>query len=67
MIKRALIKTNPYLSDPAKRRAMFQRTVTTSTKIEGVELTPSDLRAKSKPRRRAISSRESVKSAESRR
>jgi len=43
MLKRTLNKTNPYLADPAKRRAMFQMTVYTSTDIEGVKLTSSDL------------------------
>jgi len=44
--KRTLNKTNPYLADPAKRRAMFQMTVYTSTDIEGVKLTSSDLSAR---------------------
>ena len=65
MLKRSLTKTNPYLLDPAKRRAMFQMTVSTSTDIEGVRLTPSDLRAGKKPARRIIASRESVKSSRS--
>lgn len=67
MIERALTKTNPYMDNPAKRRLMFQMTVFTSTGIEGVTLTSSDLRAASKPARRLTSSRELVKSSGSRR
>jgi len=66
MLKRTLNKTNPFLADPAKRRAMFQMTVYTSTDIEGVKLTPSDLSASTRPARR-ITPRESVKSSGSRR
>lgn len=43
MIKRSLIKTNPYLADPVKRREMFVMTVYTSTGVEGVRLHASDL------------------------
>ncbi len=64
MLKRSLAKTNPYLLDPAKRRAMFQMTVHTSTDIEGVKLTPSDLLAGKRLARR-ITSRESAKSSRS--
>ena len=64
MLKRTLNKTNPYLADPAKRRAMFQMTVYTSTDIEGVRLTSSDLGAGIKVSRR-ITSRESAKSSRS--
>ena len=64
MIKRPLAKTNPYLVDPAKRRAMFQMTVYTSTDIEGVKLTSSDLQAESTPVRR-ITARGSSKSSRS--
>ena len=66
MLKRTLNKTNPYLADPAKRRAMFQMTVSTSTDIEGVKHTASDLSAKTRTAHR-ITSRESVKSSGSRR
>jgi hypothetical protein len=45
MRKRTLNKTNPYLADPAKRRAMFEMTVYTSTDIEGVKRTSFDLSA----------------------
>ncbi len=43
MLKKPLIKTNPYLRDPAKRREMFAMTVYTSTGVEGVHLDQSDL------------------------
>ena len=43
MLKRPLIKTNPYLRDPVKRREMFAMTVYTSTGVEGVHLDESDL------------------------
>jgi hypothetical protein len=66
MLKRTLNKTNPYLADPTRRRAMFQMTVSTSTDIEGVKLTSSDLRAGIKPARR-MTPHESAKSARSRR
>ena len=33
---KSLIKTNPYLKDPLKRKALFITTVATSTAIEGV-------------------------------
>ena len=64
MLKRTLNKTNPYLADPVKRRGMFRMTVYTSTDIEGVKLTPSDLLVETKTRRR-ITSRESAKSSRS--
>lgn len=67
MLKRSLTKTNPYLGDPAKRREMFKMTVCTSTDVEGVKLTPSDLLSKAKASRRISPSRESVKSSGSRR
>ena len=64
MLKRPLAKTNPCLLDPAKRLAMFQMTVYTSTDIEGIKLTPSDLLA-GKRIARQITSRESAKSSRS--
>ena len=36
MKKKPLIKTNPYLKNPAKRKASFFTVVATSTAIEGV-------------------------------
>ena len=67
MPKRPLIKTNPYLLDPVKRRQMFQMTVYTSTGIEGVKLTGSEFDERIRTPRRSIQSRESVKSSGSRR
>jgi hypothetical protein len=43
MITRSLIQTNPYLRDPDKRRAMFYMTVCTSTGVEGVHLTSTEI------------------------
>ena len=37
-MSKLLIKTNPYLKDPEKRRAMFYTTVSSSTAIEGVHI-----------------------------
>ena len=64
MLKRSLNKTNTYLVDPAKRHAMFQMTVYTSTDSEGVKLTPSDLLAETKTVHR-MTSCESAKSSRS--
>ena len=36
MANKPLIKTNPYLKDPAKRKDLFITTVSSSTAIEGV-------------------------------
>jgi hypothetical protein len=65
MLKRSLTRTNPYLRDPAKRRAMFQMTVSTSTDIEGVKLTPADLLSEPNASERLTSSRAPVKSSRS--
>lgn len=65
MLKRTLNKTNTYLLDPAKCRAMFQMTVCTSTDIEGVKLTSSDLLPDTTPVRRITAPRGSVKSSRS--
>ncbi len=43
MRKPPLVETNPFLRDPEKRREMFRMTVCTSTGIEGVTLTQTDL------------------------
>jgi hypothetical protein len=64
MLKRSLNRTNPYLVDPAKRHTMFQMTVYTSTDIEHIKLTPPDLLAEMRTRRR-ITSRQSAKSSRS--
>jgi len=65
MLKRSLTKTNPYLLDPAKRRAMFQMTVYTSTDVEGVKLTPADLLSEPGASRHLTSSRALVRSSRS--
>ncbi len=65
MLKRSLTHTNSYLSNPSKRREMFKMTLSTSTDIDGVKLTPSDLIGKT--RRRTIASRGSAQSSRSRR
>jgi hypothetical protein len=67
MLKRSLTRTNPYLRDPAKRRAMFQMTVWTSTDVEGVKLTPADLLSEPNDSEHLTSSREPVRSFRSRR
>ncbi len=67
ILKRSLNKTNPYLVDPAKRWAMFQMTVYTSTGIEGVKLTSSDLLPGTTPARRLTAPRESANSSRSQR
>jgi len=36
MAPKSLIKTNPYLKDPDRRRTLFITTVSSSTAIEGV-------------------------------
>jgi len=38
MKKDSLIKTNPYLKNPAERRSMLYTSVVTSSAIEGVKL-----------------------------
>lgn len=67
MSKRSLLKTNPYLLDPEKRLEMFHMTVSTSTDIEGVKLTQSDLEDKKQSPNRTRPNRGSVKSSQSRR
>lgn len=67
MLKHSLKKTNPYLLNPARRHAMFQMTVCTSTDIEGVKLTSSDLLPATTPARRITAPRESAKSSRSQR
>ena len=44
MLKEPLIKTNPYLQNPAKRLEMFCMTVYSSTGIEGVITDMAELR-----------------------
>jgi hypothetical protein len=43
MVKDALIKTNSYLRDSKKRKALLVKTVVSSTAVEGVHLDPEDL------------------------
>jgi hypothetical protein len=43
MKKKTLIETNPYLTDPVKRRAAFIKTVISSSAIEGIHVTAADL------------------------
>ena len=45
MKKKSLIETNPYLKDPVKRRTAFIKTVISSSAIEGIHVTASDLEA----------------------
>jgi hypothetical protein len=52
MKKDSLIKANPYLKNPAERRAMLYASVVTSSAIEGVKL-PS-MKAGKPPRRRSV-------------
>ena len=41
--EKPLIKTNPYLRDPKERQIEFVTGVMTSTSVEGVFITPSQL------------------------
>lgn len=43
MAPKSLIKTNPYLKDPDKRRTLFIATVSSSTAIEGVHTAVDDI------------------------
>ena len=43
-----LIKTNPYLRNPQERQIQFITAVVTSTGVEGVSITPSQLKKSSK-------------------
>ena len=49
---KSLVETNPYLRDPKDRQTQFFTAVVTSSGIEGITITPADLR-KSAPKRRA--------------
>ena len=42
-VKKPLLATNPYLADPALRRAIFILTVISSSAVEGVRLSKDDL------------------------
>jgi hypothetical protein len=63
MLKKPLLKTNPYLRDPVKRREMFAMTVYTSTGVEGVHLDKSDLNGELATDDHPSDSRESVESS----
>lgn len=43
-MKKSLIETNPFLKDPAKRREMLERSVLSSSAIEGIRITGEELR-----------------------
>lgn len=62
MANKPLIKTNPYLKDPAKRRTLFIATVSTSTAIEGVHV---DLNVDIKISKKSVKSKEVSESDES--
>ena len=38
MTQKALIETNPYLKDPVQRKSWLDKSVSTSTAIEGVHI-----------------------------
>ena len=61
MANKPLIKTNPYLKDPAKRRTLFIATVSTSTAIEGVHV---DLNVDIKISKKSVKSKEVSESDE---
>jgi hypothetical protein len=67
MTKDALIKTNPYLKNPAQREAALSITVESSTAIEGVRIVGLNMRKPSKKRVRPTSVHESAASYGSRR
>ncbi len=50
MQKKSLSKTNPYLKNPAQRKAMLYTSVVTSSAIEGVKLPGIKARKPSKRR-----------------
>ncbi len=59
MAKKPLIETNPYLTDFTQRQDLFYTSVTSSTAIEGVHVTASDLvNLPSKPRETNVRERE---------
>jgi hypothetical protein len=57
MVKDALTKTNSYLRDSKKRKALLVRTVVSSTAIDGVHLEPEDLENYGKPLKSDVSSK----------
>ncbi len=43
-MKKSLVETNPHLKDPMKRREMLERSVLSSSAIEGIHITSDELR-----------------------
>ena len=59
MVKKPLVETNPYLANPSQRQELFYTSVTSSTAIEGVHVTASELvNAPSKLRETNVRERE---------
>ncbi|MDO8446671.1 MAG: hypothetical protein Q7T53_11320 [Deltaproteobacteria bacterium] len=54
MRKRSLIETNPYLKDPVKREAMLNRSVISSSAIEGIHASALKALGVSKKRKTAL-------------
>lgn len=42
-MKKSLLETNPYLKDPELRRKMLDRSIISSSAIEGIHITEEDL------------------------
>ena len=42
-MKKSLLETNPYLKDPELRRKMLDRSIISSSDIEGIHITEDDL------------------------
>ncbi|MBK5273938.1 MAG: hypothetical protein JJE30_02650 [Desulfuromonadales bacterium] len=42
-MKKSLLETNPYLKDPVLRRKMLDRSIISSSAIEGIHITEEDL------------------------
>lgn len=62
MANKPLVKTNPYLKDPAKRKNLFFTTVSSSTAIEGVHAAVEDVLKTSKKPAKSIAVSESEES-----
>lgn len=43
-MKKSLVETNPHLRDPMKRREMLERSILSSSAIEGIRITAEELR-----------------------
>ena len=59
---KSLIKTNPYLKDPAKRKLLFLTTVASSTAIEGVHAAVTQVITEAKKTTRHLVTSESEES-----